>query len=368
MRALILAGLLVATPVLADTSAARGPAREDGEKAPPQSVWTIENGGEGRHLQSGLSCPAQLGGFNRTPLTVFDGFGLDVACGYNGSAVITLYFSRGFPLEQAYAEAKTAVTRSYEARNPLLKGETQVERGGLKFRRAEFELDGGAMRSDVWMTDIHGWVLKYRVSYLPKDADAALAEVDLLTAQVRKSAGAHLDLCAKSQVPARPGKAVKARRNSADNTMAALLAGAGAMVAADEASEEEKAAAVPITYCVEGPVVRKDVGFLGWRGVTPDGEDARADRLTAMTVGPPPTLDIALDELGAIMAAELTGKGGERWQATYEQKREVFIFGQFEGRPSPELAAELLERILSGKARAIGSYNLDSKSISIVTP
>ena len=369
MRGVILAGLLAATPALADTPAPSGPARQGGDKAPPQSVWVIETGGEGRHLQSGLRCASDVGGFARTPLTVFDGFGLDVACGYDGRGVaITQYFSRGFALDQAYDQAKAAVSQSQAARNPVLKTEGQVERGGLTFRRAEFELDGGTVRSDIWMTDIHGWVLKYRVSYMPKDADAVMAELDLLIAQVRKSAVPHLDLCAKSQVPDRPGKAVKAKRSSADDTMTALLAGADAMAAAEDAAKGEAEPPVPITFCVEGPVVRKDLGLLAWRGVTPDGEDARVDHLSAMTVGAPPTLEIALDDLGALVRTELTGKGGPRWQATLTQDRKVFIFGQVEGRPSPAVAAELMESILKGKARAIGSYDLDGKTISVTTP
>ena len=113
MRGVILAGLLAATPALADTPAPSGPARQGGDKAPPQSVWVIETGGEGRHLQSGLRCASDVGGFARTPLTVFDGFGLDVACGYDGRGVaITQYFSRGFALDQAYDQAKAAVAQN----------------------------------------------------------------------------------------------------------------------------------------------------------------------------------------------------------------------------------------------------------------
>jgi hypothetical protein len=368
MRALILAGLLFAGPALADTTPPAGPPAgpTDGKtgRAPPQSVWKIGAGGDAEHLQSGLSCPLEVGGFRQAGITTYDGYGLDVSCGYNSrSAAITLYLSRGFDLEEGYVSAKSALMKNAEARQPVLKTEDSVHQGGIAWRRALYELDGGGFRSDIWMADVGGWVLKYRATYPARDAAAVAAELERLTALVRGSAGARLDLCAKSPVPERPGKPAKGGRGGSDDMMSAILGGAAAV-----AAEDKDEAPVPITFCPEAPLPQKDMNLLTWHGVTPDGEDANVDRVTGMTVGPPPTLDIARDDAASLVLGELGRKSGPRWTATITQGTNTMIFGHFDGRPATKLTAELMVRILSGKARSLGGYDAGSKTITVTTP
>lgn len=365
MREWVLAAMvLAASPAWADTPAPGAPKPQGGEKAPAQSVWKTLSGGEVQHLQSGLRCPMTLGGeFRQAGVTTFDGFGLDVGCGYNSRAVaVTLYLTRGIALAEGYAIAKTSLSQAREGRNPRLLADGRVSLGGVEWLRASFAEDGG-VRTDVWMADLHGWSWKYRTTYREQDEAETRAALERLTALVQATAGAHLALCAKSQVPERPGKPAKpGRGGQVDGIMGALLGGISA--AADDTGQTP----VPITFCVEEPLRLKTMDFLTWHGVTPEGADARADRLTGMTVGPPPVLDIALDEAGSTIAAELTGKTVERWTATVTQGRNTLIYGHFERRPSGKLAAHLMARILTGKARSLGGYDAETKTISVTTP
>src|SRR5258705_936681 len=62
----------------------------------PQSIWQIDRQGAGRHLQSGLECPARAAGYRIQKIMPFDAFGLDVGCNYwnqNGDAV-TVYITK----------------------------------------------------------------------------------------------------------------------------------------------------------------------------------------------------------------------------------------------------------------------------------
>jgi hypothetical protein len=358
MRALILAGLVAAAPAIAETPAAAGKAQQ----APPQSVWRPLADGEVEHLQSGLRCPVTLDDFRRTGITTYDGFGLDVSCGYNSrTVVLTAYLTRGVGADAGFAQAKSDLLQAQEARHPQLVSDGGATLGGLQWLRAEYAIDDDT-RTDVWMTDLHGWALEYRATYPARDAAAMSAGLAKLTELVQASAGAHLALCAKSQPPARPGKLMKSK--PADDLMSALLGGA----AAAGVAEAKATASVPITFCVEDPAPSKGAGLLAWRGVTPDGEDARVDRLTAMTMGPPPALETELDETGSVIAAELHGGKAERWTATVSDGKQVSIFANYERRPAAKVLAPLMLQILDGKARPIGGYSIDGKTITVNTP
>jgi hypothetical protein len=132
--------------------------------------------------------------------------------------------------------------------------------------------------------------------------------------------------------------------------------------------DEKPKEVTPIIFCVEEPLQVRDMHFLAWRGVEPDGSDAEVDQLTGMTVGPPPTLTIARNGTASLILAELTRKGSDRWTATVTQGRKTTIFGHFERRPAGKLTADLMARILSGKARSLGGYDAESKTVTVVTP
>lgn len=362
-----MAALLAAAPVTGGQPSTASPlqSQQAAPRKEPESVWRPAPGDVFEHLQSGLSCPAEVAGFQRTGVATYDGFGLNVSCGYNSqTAAVTLYLTRMGPLGDAFTGAKQSLEEAWRARAPRLLVDGPTTLAGQAWLRAEYELVGGGMRSSIWVTDKHGWILKFRATYPATASGEVSAEIEALSAQAQRSAGAHLDLCAKSKAPARPGKTVTPGRDAGiDTTMASLLGG----VAAASAQDEGKAA-VPITFCVEDAVPQKGMNLLTWRGVTPDGEDARIDRVTGMTVTPPPALDIALDETGSLVTTELTGKVREFWLATLTQNRQVLIVAYFDGRPSFKLANDLMGRIFAGKVKALGSYSLDGKTVNVVVP
>jgi hypothetical protein len=352
MSALIMAALLAGAPAAAEPI--------------PLSVWNHPSG-TAEHLQSGLACPQDIGtGFQRVALTTYDGFGLDVSCGWNSrSAKITVYMTRGQSLAAAYAGAKQALVEHGQAAHPVGISDGGVQAGGLSWLRAEYREDGD-VRSDIWMADLHGWVLLYRATYPAAETALVKSALDEVTTIVKASAGARLDLCAKTPPPVRKGRPAKGGGPAgAEGLMTAIV-----RAAADDNRAQGKAApAEPIVYCVEAPLPDKDRNLLLWRGVTSTGDDAKVDRLTPMTVTAPPALQIEPDPGLSLIASELSPDArGERWVATLQDGERTLIFANFEGRPPEKLTADLMRRVLAGKARLVGSYNAGDKSISVTIP
>lgn len=363
MHPLILAAALAAVP-----PAAAGPPAQPtvappraAKEAVPQSIWRDAEGAEAEHLQSGLRCPAAMGEFRRVQVTSYDGFGLDVSCGYNSRVgVVTMYLTRMGDVPGAFAGAKASMAEHLAARGLRPLSDGPYEAAGLTWLRAEHTFDGD-MRSDLWIADMDGWILKFRATYPERAAASVAAEVEALMTIARESAGVRVALCAKAPPAVRAGKAVKIRGRSELGLMGAVL---GAAAASHEDSEDAE-----ITYCVEERIAERDKGFLVWRGVAASGEDALADRLTAMTMGPPPTLDTAADAIGGLIADKVgPGDAPQRWVATMTEGPQVAIYGYFEGRPPPKALVPLLLRILDGKAKPIGGYSVDGKTITVNVP
>ena len=57
-----------------------------------------------------------------------------------------------------------------------------------------------------------------------------------------------------------------------------------------------------------------------------------------------------------------------RWVATLRNGDQTLIFGYFDGRPSPDAAADLFAAIIAGKAKPVGSYGAKGKNITITMP
>jgi hypothetical protein len=288
-----------------------------------------------------------------------------VSCGWNSqTAKITVYMTRMPDLAAAYAGAKASLVEAGQAVHPVLVSDGIVQVGGVSWLRAEYKEDN-AVRSDIWMADLHGWLLLYRATYPEADAAGLSRALDDITGIVRASAGARLDLCAKTQPPERKGRVAKDEGPAGAAGLMAVIAGAAAGV------EPEKGAAQPpepIVFCVEAALPAKDRNLLLWRGVTARGEDARVDQVTAMTVDAPPALQIAHDETLSLISSELaSGRGVERWVASMHNGGRTVFFANFDGRPSEKLTAPLMRRILDGKAQPLGSYSAGDKTITINT-
>jgi hypothetical protein len=365
---LILAGVLAAGAAWADTPDLGRPGaapKPTPLPSAPASVWVPKEGWSVEHLQSGLVCERQVYGFRRVDVRVFDGFGLDVACGYgDGKTALTLYVTRaspGYALAMGYALAKDAIAKNSPQRRPTLISDGQVESGGLEWSRAIYGEDEG-LHSALWLTMLsEGWVLEYRATYPADREGAAEAALARLTQMVLDSAGRRLDLCRRRPPPARAGAPL------ADLDAARKLAMASSLLGVLKQGPDARPA--PAAWCPEAPVPQGALPLLFWRGVDKDGGDARVDKVTAMTMAPPPTIELAPSRLPA---AQPQGVGGppvpDRWMAFQTRVERTLIFGYFDGRPEPQAAAALAAQALQGKVGALGAYDPETRSIDLSAP
>ncbi len=357
--------LLMATPALADLSA-KPPGAEDR----PLSVWRTDDAGAVEHLQSGLTCPQTLAGYARGRIMLFDGYGLDVGCNYGrGKTLITLYLTRrtGAGVDAALTQAKRELLQMSAERRPQLISENRSREADLDWVTTLYSEDGG-LHSGIWMADLDGWTLEYRVTYPATDDATVTADLKPFTAMIQKSAGARLGLCARSQPPQRRGAAVSDRKELEKSVAMSGLLGAAAIGATlDAATNEKTGATTPTTWCVEAPVEKADYHMLFWRGVDASGADVRSDRISVMSDVLPPTLVIAPDGLPGL-ANDASKTKPPRWIATLEDDDRVLIFGYFNGRPAPAAVSDLFGDILANKAKPIGGYSVKDKNVTIIMP
>jgi len=252
-----------------------------------------------------------------------------------------------------------------EARHPQLVSETRSTEGGLDWRTVLYSEDGG-VKTGLWMADLNGWTLEYRATYAMADEPKVLADLRAFTTIVEKSAGARLALCGKSTPPDRGASAISDAHDLAQSSLMTSILGGAVLAAAQDSKGTPKA---PTTWCVETSLRNADYDMVFWRGVDPDGTDARTDRITLVTVGPPPSLEVAPDSLADLMTdkAKTDGKG-PRWTATSERDGQILIFGYFDGRPSAKTLSDLFARILKGKTKPIGGYGAKGKNLTIIWP
>ena len=370
MRLLALALIFAANAALADA-----PASANTPDAPMQSVWRPVAGGY-EHLQTGLVCPERFDGYHRTEVATFDAYGLDVGCNYSiGTASLAVYLTRrdeAGGLDAAMTEAKRELLQAGAAHHAQLLSETAAHAGGLDWTVALFGEDGD-MHSAIWVADLFGWTFEYRATYPAADETRMVAEIGTITASVRSSAGARLQLCAKAPQPARPGTVVTdAAQIQSAAMMSSLLGGAMQMAAQDHKGKPEDAAVVdaPPTWCVDKATTRDDHPMVFWRGVRADATSAPEDRITLATLDRPPlTLDLSAGGLaGLIDAVNKKDDKPEQWAASLQHGDQTLIFGYFAGRPSAELVIDLFARLLSGKQKAVGGYSAKGKNLTILTP
>lgn len=163
--------------------------------AEASEVWRTGAADSARHLQSGLICPADLGGLSRVTVAVFDEKGQDVACGYvGGQTALTLYMTRGIEPGAAMADAKVQLVAAASEDHPVLAREDEVHDGELVWRRASYNQDGG-VKSDIWIARLPGWIVKYRTTYSPGEAAETARAVETATRAVTASAGSYLAAC-----------------------------------------------------------------------------------------------------------------------------------------------------------------------------
>lgn len=146
--------------------------------------------------------------------------------------------------------------------------------------------------------------------------------------------------------------------------MTSILGGAMLSAAAEGASTGS-ATMQELTWCAEAPIQIEPYRMIYWRAVQADGTDADMDRITLVSNGPPPTLGLAPDSLAGLIGGN---DGPAQWTATISAEQGVAIYAYFKSRPPTASVATLFTEILSGKAKPVGSYAVNGKSITIGMP
>jgi len=330
----------------------------------PLSIWSPDGGGGFTHRQSGLVCPANFRGYRLRVAHAFDGFGLDVGCDYQaGRSDITVYLTRreGFTAASAYKSAKDAILKTRASQHPKFVSDTHPSVGRPAWSVALYAEDEG-WRDSVWMADFDGWALEYRVTYHDGDEAATQADMAALEAVVEASAGARLDVCAKSTPPERTGVAAASKDTAADALMSAIV---GASAREPEPGKPVEAPK-PVIWCAERSLPGGSFPMLLWRGVLDDGSDAAVDKVSVMTVGEPPGMNARDDALSELIDHEENKPAN--WVATVTRGQRTEVDGYFAGRPKPEALAALFSDVLNGKTRPLSSYDAASKRIEIAMP
>jgi hypothetical protein len=270
-----------------------------------------------------------------------------------------LTWQPGKTIEDAATEARREFLQARATWHPQLVSETHPTDGGLTWDLTVYADDGG-QRDGIWIADLDGWVLEYRATYRGDAEAQVVADVSAMTAAVEATAGAQLGLCAKSPVPRRTGQLITDAKGGDARAMMTAILGATAIVAAGKPGET---AAQPLTWCAEQPLKAGDAPALFWRGVKPDGSDAETDRVTLMTVGPPPTITVDNDPLAAVVEHERGDK--PTWVARVASPDNTRVYGYFTGRPPPETLVALFANVVAGKAKPLTSYGVKGTSITI---
>jgi hypothetical protein len=235
---------------------------------------------------------------------------------------------------------------------------------GLDFDVTLYDVHVG--RDTIWMADLDGWTLEYRLTYNADLEAQALADVTAMTEQVEATAGRRLDACAKSSAPPdRTGVVAPLDDHSQADALMTAIAAASAF---DKKSRGEASTPPrPILWCPDKSASAGELGLLFWRGVYEDGSDAGADKVTATTTAEPVALVAASDPGMALIDQQLNRP--KRWQATVSDasgaKR---LYGFFTARPTLQALGALYVAILRGQAHALSGFDPSSHKITISAP
>lgn len=196
---IVLALALMASPALAQVSpngppppGASGSGLTKLQGADGVIFEEVEGDGA-RHRLTGFICQAELLGFERARLLIFDRSegGRDVACTFvRGESWFTLYLTRlpGRSGEDVFAtyelQAQNAAPPAGEAAAPLAAGFPPLPAFGSFWRNKAGGVDG------LWMSQIGDWHIKLRVTYGPDDAAAVRAFPEALYQQIHDQVAA----------------------------------------------------------------------------------------------------------------------------------------------------------------------------------
>jgi hypothetical protein len=228
----------------------------------PVQVWNAGADGAELHLLTGMSCPARVGDFQRANTHVFEPAGTDVACNYKDDrdAGVTVYLTlaQGIAPETLMDAAKQGVANFW--RNPKPRSDSLRVPSAVSWLQTRYEVEDGAQWSDILMTPLNGWQLKFRATYPPDRVEAVEKFVAEITDVVLATAGKRLSACAAAPVRRENGKRVS------DEKLLIMMSAVSGVVIGLLPPERLARSVEPgggMLSCVRG-IVRGDVNYLHW--------------------------------------------------------------------------------------------------------
>ena len=360
--------MLTATPVLADTPTSVDSAQSaiaDLRSRPiPKSVWQIDDKGNARHLQSTLHCDADVNGYKRINIITYDKFGLDVSCEYkddNGD-LITIYLTRrsGRTLSDDFTEAKRELTTVTPEATPMADEAQKVFSPDVQWLHLLYSERVGAIDSGIWISDLDGWTLEFRATYAPDRVQSVFDEMSALTVGAQSTAGTHLDLCAR----ALPVQRTAQRVTDKDKLMLLTLVSSTSAAVVDSSTR-----ASDEVWCVEQTIDDPQLPMIFWRNISNTDQAGPVDRLTLMTVGEAPSLEIVSEGgMASILGASDTANGSICHAVTMEEPDRVLFYAYFEGRPDAASLLGVARDVFTSKAGFLSGYDRTKKTIIVAMP
>jgi len=352
----------------ADTDATKVQTENTQQQSLYRSIWHVADNGDITNLQSGLICDSKLGDFSRTDVLAFRPNGLDVGCNYANAAkniTITEYITRRQlqSLADDIAEARNEMLHRMDGLVLLSDSAGKDFEANAGWLKEVYARPNSPFREGIWLADLSGWTLEYRVSYRADLESTTFAALASMAARARETAGVQLARCAKSAAPVRDGTAVADPNELQQSLVMMSLIGA-ALDDPKVKSEPQK----PRTWCAEDQIGSAEVPLLLWHAVFDDGTDASADKITGMTVSDPPVLESAPDSLTDAVRMANDSSAKPRWVATVEQNGKTWFFAAYDGRPSGMELSKVAAAVFTGRAKPIGGYSYDKDKISIQLP
>lgn len=332
-----------------------------------KSIWTVEGDGTATHLESSLRCDGQVGDFRKTSVFVFDSFGFDIDCNYvdTRSNLITMYLTKRdrLDVDAEFADAKRQLLKLEPDATPLLAEAQATFPSDLPMQHLIYAEHGDVIHSGIWIADLGGWMFEFRATYFAGDEKAVLDEMAVLTANAEKSAGVHLGQCAKALTPERKGTLAEF---GAGQDIKSIVLMTGLMQAGSSALTDKDPVKNPppdTQWCAETAIRAAEVPVVLWHGIHPDGGDAQTDRITGVTLEPPPIVETSFD---VVVTESL--KKGPTWVAILRDRQKGWIYTYYIDRPGLDQLAPLYRDVVARKLKPLLGYGYENKKITFDVP
>ncbi len=322
-----------------------------GPAIPPRAIFEIADDGGALHQQSLMQCPANIDGYTRDQLHVYDKAGFDVSCNYRGpQSDITIYLTRRAPAlwAQDFEGERQAILKRFADAAPR-DGNLPLP-PGADWKSAGIVSNKGVQLDDLLLAQLSGWEFQIRATYLAASADAAHKFVGDISALALKTAGAHLAACAAAPPPERAGQPV------GDVEYVGTLALSGITMARLNPQPDP----TPV-WCAEGAFPVGQVNPVYWRNIGFDGKAGDADRIVGSDTR---IVEVRLDPASGEVAAK-QGATMTIYDVIIGNADSADLVGIFNGRPSP---ADLAKLVYSGgPIHVFAHYDRATKKIQIFT-